>query len=186
MTGKEMTKKIATLAMALAAVGLLGACSSNSSEPIPTTTSGAAPTSASVAVTSTSAAVTPGSPAAMLAATPWETTSATDAHGAAVPLTDDNVTNYVGFAYFKADGTFTMFNLDDTPKMHGDWSVSPDGRTRTIVAKNDAGQEQFTRVVDIVTLNDKDFTYRVYPTADDKTVYFDIIHTPTTHPEPTR
>ncbi|MGW4741438.1 DUF4822 domain-containing protein [Nocardia xishanensis] len=67
----------------------------------------------------------------------------------------------------------------------GDWSVSPDGRTRTIVAKNDAGQEQFRRVVDIVTLDDKRFTYRVYPDPANKAVYYDIIHTPTTHAEPT-
>ncbi|MFE3754576.1 DUF4822 domain-containing protein [Nocardia tengchongensis] len=27
-------------------------------------------------------------------------------------------------------------------------------------------------------MNDKEFTYRVYPDANDKSVYFDIIHTP--------
>ncbi|WEK21623.1 MAG: DUF4822 domain-containing protein [Candidatus Pedobacter colombiensis] len=29
-----------------------------------------------------------------------------------------------------------------------------------------------------------EFTYRIYPNNDDKTVYFDIIHTSTTHKEP--
>ncbi|MGW2659503.1 DUF4822 domain-containing protein [Nocardia tengchongensis] len=182
MTGMEMTKKIATLAVALAAVGVLGACSSNDNSSSGTSSAQAATTTA--AVTSSTVAIPPGSPAALLSSIAWETTSATDAHGNQVPLTDDNVKNYVGFAYFKPDGTFTMFNLDDTPKMHGDWSVPADGKTRTIVAKDDAGQEKFRRVTDIITLNDKEFTYRVYPDANDKSVYFDIIHTPTTHTEP--
>lgn len=78
-----------------------------------------------------------------------------------------------------------MFNLDDSPKMHGDWSVSPDGKTRTIVAKDDAGQEKFRRVVDIVTLTDREFTYQVHPNAANQAVYFNIVHAPTTHPAPT-
>ncbi|GGK32972.1 DUF4822 domain-containing protein [Nocardia camponoti] len=125
-----------------------------------------------------------GTPAAILASTPWETTGATDAAGKTVSLDDSNVKAYVGWAYYKSDGTFTIYNPDDSPKMHGNWTVSPDGKTRTITAKNDAGQDQFTRTVDIVTLTDQKFTYRVFPKADDKAVYFDIIHTPTTHPEP--
>ncbi|UIR57675.1 DUF4822 domain-containing protein [Sphingobacterium sp. SRCM116780] len=124
------------------------------------------------------------SPSETLASTAWETTNAKDNAGNKVALTDANVSNFVGFAYFKADDTFTMFNLDDSPKMHGDWTVSADGKTRTIVAKNDAGATLFTRVVDITVLTKSEFTYRIYPNNDDKTVYFDIIHTPTTHKEP--
>ena len=123
-------------------------------------------------------------PAQLLAATPWETTNAKNNNGQDVPLTDANVSNFVGFAYFKEDGTFTMYNLDDTPKMHGDWSVSADGKTRTIVAKNDAGAVLFTRAVDITVLAKQEFTYRIYPDNSDHTVYYDIIHTPTTHIEP--
>ncbi|MGV9821978.1 DUF4822 domain-containing protein [Nocardia xishanensis] len=51
--------------------------------------------------------------------------------------------------------------------------------------ENDAGQERFRRVIDIVTLDDEQFTYRVYPDPANKAVYYDIIHTPTTHAEPT-
>lgn len=58
-----------------------------------------------------------------------------DSQGASMPLTGPEVSNYVGFAYFKPDGTFTMFNLDDSPKMHDDRSVTPDGATRNTVAK---------------------------------------------------
>lgn len=123
-------------------------------------------------------------PSEILASTAWETTNAKNNKGENVVLTDANVSNFVGFAYFKTGGTFTMYNLDNSPKMHGDWSVSADGKTRTIVAKNDAGATLFTRVVDITVLTKKEFTYRIYPNANDKTVYFDIIHTPTTHKEP--
>nr|WP_288810593.1 DUF4822 domain-containing protein [uncultured Sphingobacterium sp.] len=119
-----------------------------------------------------------------MASTAWETTNAKNNEGENVVLTDANVSNFVGFAYFKSDGTFTMFNLDDSPKMHGDWSVSADGKTRTIVAKNAAGETLFTRVVDITVLTKEEFTYRIYPNNDNKAVYFDIIHTPTTHTEP--
>ncbi|NEW38792.1 DUF4822 domain-containing protein [Nocardia cyriacigeorgica] len=171
-------KNVAPVLLAIAAVGLIGACGDDSSydSSVATTTS--------VAATTTTMVVTPGTPSAVLASTPWETTSAANATGAYLPLTDPNVSNYVGFAYFKPDGTFTMYNLDDSPKMQGDWSVSPDGKTRTLVVRNDAGEEQFRRDVDIVTLIDTEFTYRVYPDAEDKSVYFDIIHTPTDHPEP--
>jgi len=123
-------------------------------------------------------------PSEVLASTPWETTNAKNNKGENVVLTDANVSNFVGFAYFKSDGTFTMFNLDDSPKMHGDWTVSADGKTRTIVAKNAAGETLFTRVVDITVLTKQEFTYRIYPNTNDKTVYFDIIHTPTSHKEP--
>ncbi len=123
-------------------------------------------------------------PSEVLASTPWVTSNAKNNAGADVALTDPNVSNFVGFAYFKSNGTFTMYNLDDSPKMHGDWTVSADGKTRTIVAKNDAGAVLFTRVVDITVLTKQEFTYRVYPNNDDKSVYFDIIHTPTNHKEP--
>lgn len=123
-------------------------------------------------------------PSEILASTAWETTNAKNETGANVPLTDANVINFVGFAYFNINGTFTMYNLDDSPKMQGDWSVSPDGKTRTIIAKNDAGETLFTRVVDITVLNKNEFTYRIYPNAENTSVYYDIIHTPTNHVEP--
>lgn len=123
-------------------------------------------------------------PSEVLASVSWETTNAKNNKGQNVVLTDANVANFVGFAYFKANGTFTMYNLDDSPKMHGDWSVSADGKTRTIVAKDNAGATLFTRVVDITVLTKSEFTYRIYPNANDKSVYFDIVHTPTTHKEP--
>lgn len=123
-------------------------------------------------------------PSEVLASVAWETTNAKNNKGDNVALKDANVANFVGFAYFKADGTFTMYNLDDSPKMHGDWSVSEDGKTRTIIAKDNAGAILFTRVVEITVLTKDEFTYRIYPDNNDKSVYFDIVHTPTTHTEP--
>jgi len=123
-------------------------------------------------------------PSQLLSSTAWETTNAKNNKGENVVLTDANVSNFVGFAYFKADGSFTMYNLDNSPKMHGDWSVSADGKTRTIIAKNDAGATLFTRVVDITVLTKKEFTYRIYPNNVEKSIYFDIVHTPTTHKAP--
>ncbi|ASK31932.1 DUF4822 domain-containing protein [Chryseobacterium sp. T16E-39] len=123
-------------------------------------------------------------PSQLLSSTPWETTNAKNQEGASVALTDTNVSNFVGFAYFKTNGTFTMFNLDNSPKMHGDWSVSADGSTRTITTKDANGNALFTRVVKIIVLTKQEFTYRIYPDANNLSVYYDIIHTPTNHPEP--
>ncbi|BDH56934.1 DUF4822 domain-containing protein [Tsukamurella sp. PLM1] len=143
--------------------------------------------SASASAKSSAAKPTPvkaGTPSAVLAATAWETTGAKNEKGASVKLTDDAVKNYVGNAYYKKDGTFTMYTLDDKPKMQGDWSVSADGTSRTLVAKDKSGKVQFTRKVEVTKLTEKEFTYRVYPEASNKAVYYDIIHTPTEHAEP--
>lgn len=123
-------------------------------------------------------------PSEILSSVAWETTNAKNNSGEDVALTDPNVSNFVGFAYFKMDGTYTMFNLDDSPKLHGDWSVSEDGKTRTITGEDAEGNVLFTRIVEITVLSKEEFTYRIYPNEEDKTVYFDIIHTPTSHAEP--
>lgn len=138
----------------------------------------AAPASASA---STTASTTPSD---VLAGTPWETTAAVDQDGDDVALTDDAVANFVGWAYYKNDGTFTMYNLDDTPKMQGDWTVSADGGERALVAKDDAGEVLFERTVPITELTAEEFTYRVIPDEADPSTFYDIIHTPTDHEEP--
>ncbi|WP_217180273.1 DUF4822 domain-containing protein [Streptomyces sp. AC495_CC817] len=124
------------------------------------------------------------SPSAVLASTAWETTGAVDQDGVPVALTDPAVSNFVGWAYYAEDGAFRIYNLDDTLKMQGDWEVAADGSTRTIVAKDASGATLFTRVVPIVTLTDQEFTYRVIPDAANPGVYYDIVHTPTDHAEP--
>lgn len=144
---------------------------------IPTTAAAAAPASvASVRVAQT--------PSDVLASTPWKTTGAIDQDGNRIALDDPAVANFVGWAYFKADGTYTMYNLDDSPKLRGDWTVTPDGSERWINAKNDAGQVLFQRVVPITQLDKNLFTYRIFPNAADTSVYYDIVHTKTNHVEP--
>lgn len=167
------TRTVTIAAGTLIALGLLAGCSATGAvDAVP----GASSAASQEAETMT--------PAEVLASTAWETTGATDAAGKDVPLTDDDVKNFVGWAYFKDGGTFTMYTLDDAPKMQGDWTVTPDGATRHIVAKDAAGATLFERDSDIVALDDEEFTYRVFPDAADKSVYFDIIHTPTDHAEP--
>lgn len=123
--------------------------------------------------------------AVALAATPWQTTGAVDQDGAQVALDDPRAANFVGNAYFKTDGTFTMFNLDDSPKMQGDWEMREvDGQlVRWIAAKNAAGEVMFERTVPIVALDGAVFTYRVV-SAEDPASWVDVVHTPTDHAEP--
>ncbi|WP_241330981.1 DUF4822 domain-containing protein [Chryseobacterium arthrosphaerae] len=123
-------------------------------------------------------------PSQVLSSTPWETTGAKDKNGNSVALTDASVTGYVGFAYFKADGKFAIYGLNDVLRSRGTWSVDAQGKTRTIAALNPDGTTIFTRDVEILVLNKNEFTYRIRPNSADPSVYYDIIHTRTSHAEP--
>lgn len=124
-------------------------------------------------------------PSQILSSTPWETTGAKDKNGNNVALTDASVAGYVGFAYFKTDGKFAIYNLTDVLRSMGTWSVDAQGKTRTIAALNPDGTTIFTRDVEILVLNRNEFTYRIHPNSSDPSVYYDIIHTKTSHAEPT-
>ncbi|WP_343643246.1 DUF4822 domain-containing protein [Chryseobacterium sp.] len=123
-------------------------------------------------------------PSQILSSTPWETTGAKDKNGNNVALTDASVAGYVGFAYFKTDGKFAIYNLTDVLRSMGTWSVDAQGKTRTIAALNPDGTTIFTRDVEILVLNRNEFTYRIRPNSSDPSVYYDIIHTKTSHAEP--
>ncbi|MGG7470820.1 DUF4822 domain-containing protein [Chryseobacterium arthrosphaerae] len=123
-------------------------------------------------------------PSQVLSSTPWETTGAKDKNGNSVTLTDASVAGYVGFAYFKADGKFAIYGLNDVLRSRGTWSVDAQGKTRTIAALNPDGTTIFTRDVEILVLNKNEFTYRIRPNSSDPSVYYDIIHTRTSHAEP--
>ncbi len=171
MTIKNTSRLLALSAMTAAAVCLL-----------PTGAAfAAAPSSPAATAAPSHAASTPSD---VLASTPWETTGAVDQDGNAVALTDAAVANFVGWAYYRTDGTFAIYNLDDTLKMQGDWSVSADGSTRTLVAEDADGNVLFTRTVPITVLTEEEFTYRVFPDPANTAVYYDIVHTPTDHREP--
>ena len=123
-------------------------------------------------------------PSQVLSSTPWETTGAKDKNGNSVVLTDASVAGYVGFAYFKADGNFAIYGLNDVLRSRGTWSVDPQGKTRTIASLNPDGTVIFTRDVEILVLNRNEFTYRIRPNSSDPSIHYDIIHTRTAHAEP--
>jgi len=141
-------------------------------------------TGASPAASANAFGTTARTPSETLASTPWKTTGAVDQDGNRVALDNPAVASFVGWAYFASDGTYTMYNLDDSPKLHGDWTVTPDGSERWINAKDAAGNVLFQRVVPIMQLDKNTFTYRVFPNATDTSVHYDIVHTRTNHVEP--
>ncbi|SDJ79804.1 DUF4822 domain-containing protein [Chryseobacterium jejuense] len=119
-----------------------------------------------------------------LASTPWKTTGAKNNSGSDVALDNASVAGYVGYSYFKANGTFKIFGLNDVLRSQGTWTISPDGKTRTLVALDASGNVLFTRTVEILVLNENTFTYRITPDAAQPTVFYDIIHTKDSHKEP--
>ncbi|MDP9959170.1 DUF4822 domain-containing protein [Chryseobacterium lathyri] len=119
-----------------------------------------------------------------LASTAWETTDALDNTGAHVDLNNPAVNGFVGYAYFRAGGQYAIYGLNDVLRNQGDWSISPDGKTRTLVARNPDGTIAWTRVTEILELNSNIFTYRVIPNATNPSVYYDIVHSKVDHKEP--
>ena len=174
-------RNLAQIVAGVALVGALNACSDDG-EPDTTMTTDAAPAPTSSAPMATQPP--DGPQAKILSSTAWQTTGAKDVHQLDVPLTDEEVKSYAGYSYFSEDGTFATYNLDDSSKLKGDWAVSADGKRWIIMAEGPTGDTMFTRGVDIVTLNAQAFTYRIFPDENDRSVYYDIIHTPTNHPEP--
>jgi len=106
----------------------------------------------------------------------WVTTKALDQDKKEVSPQNEQVANYFGLAEYYPNGTFKMTTLEGAPKMQGDWSFDPEGKTRSLTAKNDKGDVLFTRVVENITVTPDEYTYRIYPSQDDKSKYFDIVH----------
>jgi len=50
-------------------------------------------------------------PTEIFTSTAWLTTGATDQNGNKIPLTDPRASNFVGYAYFRIDGTFNMYKV---------------------------------------------------------------------------
>ncbi|MCS3532822.1 DUF4822 domain-containing protein [Chryseobacterium sp. JUb7] len=120
-----------------------------------------------------------------LASTAWETTDALDNTGAHVNLNDPAVNGFVGYAYFRAGGAYAIYGLNNVLRNQGDWSISPDGKTRNLIARDPStGAQLWTRDVNILELNDTKFTYRIVPNAANPSVYYDIVHQPVDHIEP--
>ncbi|MCO7051840.1 DUF4822 domain-containing protein, partial [Proteus terrae] len=75
----------------------------------------------------------------------WVTTDAIDEKGNKTTADNAQVTNYFGLAEYYPNGTFIMFTPEGKQKMQGDWSISDDGKIRTLVAKDTEGKTLFTR-----------------------------------------
>lgn len=106
----------------------------------------------------------------------WVTTKALDQDKKEVSPQNEQVANFFGLAEYYPNGTFKMTTLEGAPKMQGDWSFDSEGKTRSLTAKNDKGDVLFTRVVENITVTPEEYTYRIYPSQDDKSKYFDIVH----------
>jgi len=106
----------------------------------------------------------------------WVTTKALDQDKKDVSPKNEQVANFFGLAEYYPNGTFKMTTLEGAPKMQGDWSFDAEGKTRSLTAKNDKGDVLFTRVVENITVTPDEYTYRIYPSQDDKSKYFDIVH----------
>ncbi len=106
----------------------------------------------------------------------WVTTKALDQDKKDVSPENEQVANYFGLAEYYPNGTFKMTTFEGAPKMQGDWSFDSEGKTRSLTAKKDNGEVLFTRVVENITVTPDEYTYRIYPSQDDKSKYFDIVH----------
>lgn len=105
-------------------------------------------------------------PAEILASTKWKTTVVKDSVGR--DLTSSNM-NFVGIANYNTDGTFFITNFDGVLRLQGTWAITGDGNKRIFVTPN------FTNIVDIVTLNERLFTYR---TRNADGIRVDVEHVP--------
>lgn len=126
----------------------------------------------------------PKTPAEILASVDWTTTKVLDItkgveQGIELDRTVAPAANFSGDAYYvnnngKAyfpknkegkyvNGTFqiTAYGSKETVRSQGDWYVSLDGKTRTLIARNTDGSVAFERTVTIVELSENKFTYDI-------------------------
>lgn len=108
----------------------------------------------------------------------WVTTNAIDQKTRSIGENDKRVSMYYGSAKYHRDGTFVMYTPEGEQKMQGDWSISEDGKTRTLVAKDQDGKVLFTREVENTSVTPTDYVYRIYPSERNRDQYIDILHAP--------
>lgn len=108
----------------------------------------------------------------------WITTKAIDNNKRSINESDQRVSMYYGTAKYDRNGTFVMYTPSGEKKLQGDWNISEDGKTRTLVAKDDEGNTLFTRDVDNTVVAPTSYVYRIYPTENNKNQYIDIFHEP--------
>ncbi|MHC5225012.1 DUF4822 domain-containing protein [Ignatzschineria sp. LJL83] len=108
----------------------------------------------------------------------WVTTNAIDHNIRSIGANDSRVSQYYGTANYYRNGKFVMHTPEGVQKLQGDWSISEDGKTRTLVAKDKDGKVLFTRDVENTSVTPTDYVYRLYPSQYNKNQYIDILHQP--------
>lgn len=111
----------------------------------------------------------------------WETTNAIDHKTRSISEDDQRVSMYFGTAKYYRNGTFVMYTPAGEKKMQGDWSISEDGKTRTLVSKDDKGNVLFTRTVENTAVTPTDYVYRIFPSERNRDQYIDILHKPSSY-----
>lgn len=114
----------------------------------------------------------------------WITTKVINELGVDVTTTDPAAMNYVGYAYYRTDGTFRIVSLEDAPKMFGLWKLTDNDTKRVLDVYKSDNTIAYTRAVDITELNGSIFTYKIVPNAADISKYYIVEHKPTDHKEP--
>lgn len=114
----------------------------------------------------------------------WITTEVKDNKGKKMDLNTMPAAMYVGYAYYKPDGTFRIVDLKDQPKMYGEWTLSDNDSKRNLVVYKTDNSVAYKRTVDLVALNNSVFTYQIADGSNASVIY-DVEHKPVTnHPEP--
>lgn len=122
-----------------------------------------------------------------LSETAWITTDIRDEKGQKVdPKTNPAANVYVGYAYYKTNDEFRIVDLNNGHKMFGLWDlVAKDNKTyRSLTAYKSDNTVAFKRDVEVLTLTNRMFTYRINYDNSDNTKYFDVDHVPTKYAEP--
>lgn len=114
----------------------------------------------------------------------WITTKVTNELGEDVTTNDPAANNYIGYAYYRTDGTFRIVSLEDAPKMFGEWKLTDNDTKRFLNVFKSDNTTAYTRSVDITQLNASIFTYKIFPNATDASKYYVVEHKPTDHKEP--
>lgn len=114
----------------------------------------------------------------------WQTTEVKDNNGKKLDLNTMPAAMYVGYAYYKTDGTFRIVDLKDQPKMYGEWALSDNDTKRNLVVYKTDNSVAYKRTVDLVALNNSVFTYQIADGTNASVIY-DVEHkSVTNHAEP--
>lgn len=115
----------------------------------------------------------------------WITTEVSDQTGRVLNNNTQPASDYVGYAYYKTDGTFRIVDFNDRPRIFGTWELTDNNTKRLLRVYNTENTIAYERSVDIITLRNNLFTYRIVPNADNSSVFYNVAHRPVTdHPEP--